>query len=296
LFGACTGILDASTHVARFDGSSWSIVGSTSKAIHSLTVFDDGSGPALVAGGAFTSIDGVKANRVAKWNGTSWSALGGGITSTPVPPAYSKEVHALASYDDGSGAALFAAGSFDRAGGDVVEDIAAWRPCTFAGTPYCFGDGSLATPCPCALPNTVPSPSGAADAGCANSSNVSGARLRASGTTSPDTVRLHGSSQTFAGYTIFIAGNGTELGGVAYHDGVRCAGGTFLRIGAQNATGGTTVYPNLALGFTLPLHVVSGVTPGSGQTRYYQALYRDATPGFCSPGTLNLTNAVELVW
>ncbi len=282
--------------ILRFDGSGWSIVSSTSSAIHCLAAFDDGTGTALYAGGAFTSIDGVKANRVAKWNGASWSALGGGITTT-LPPTYIyEEVRALASYDDGSGAALFAAGSFDRAGGDVAEDIAAWRPCTFVGTPYCFGDGSLATPCPCAPPSTVPSPSGAPDAGCANSVHASGAKLFASGATNPDTVRLHSSSQTSVGFSLLVSGNGSDNNGVAYGDGVRCAGGTFVRFGAQNATGGTIVYPNVALGFTHPLHIVSSVTPGSGQTRYYQGLYRDAAASFCNAGTFNLTSAVSVVW
>ncbi len=48
--------------------------------VESLTVFDDGSGggPELYAGGNFTSAGGVTANRIAKWNGKSWSALGSG--------------------------------------------------------------------------------------------------------------------------------------------------------------------------------------------------------------------------
>lgn len=69
-----------------------------------------------------------------------------------------------------------------------------------------------------------------------------------------------------------------------------------MRFGAQNAVGGTIVYPNLALGLTFPLSFVSGVTPGLGITRYYQALYRDATPGHCGPGTYNFTSAVSVKW
>jgi len=49
--------------------------------VGALTVFDDGSGPALYAGGNFTIAGGVAANRVAKWNGSSWSSLGSGVTT-----------------------------------------------------------------------------------------------------------------------------------------------------------------------------------------------------------------------
>ena len=43
------------------------------------TVFDDGSGPALYVGGFFTTRAAQSANRIAKWDGASWSALGSGI-------------------------------------------------------------------------------------------------------------------------------------------------------------------------------------------------------------------------
>ena len=36
----------------------------------------------LYAGGSFTTAGGVTVNRIAKWNGTAWSALGSGLNST----------------------------------------------------------------------------------------------------------------------------------------------------------------------------------------------------------------------
>ncbi|MCX6130156.1 MAG: hypothetical protein NTX25_13955, partial [Proteobacteria bacterium] len=36
----------------------------------------------LYAGGAFTTAGGIAANRIAKWNGTSWSSLGTGMNSS----------------------------------------------------------------------------------------------------------------------------------------------------------------------------------------------------------------------
>jgi hypothetical protein len=65
--------------------------------VRSLVVFDDGSGPALYAGGYFTAPGGVAAHGIAKWNGSSWSPLGSGMNGY---------VSALAVFDDGSGPAV----------------------------------------------------------------------------------------------------------------------------------------------------------------------------------------------
>ena len=71
-----------------------------------MAVFDDGSGggPALYAGGGSIA-GGVVVNHVAKWDGSSWSSLGGGMNNA---------VHALAVFDDGSGGgpALYAGGGY----------------------------------------------------------------------------------------------------------------------------------------------------------------------------------------
>src|SRR5262249_11352457 len=86
-----------------------------------LAVFDDGSGtgPMLYAGGSFTSAGAEVAGHVAKWNGISWSAVGGGING---------DVNCLAVFDDGSGSgpALYAGGLFNSAGEIAASNIAKW--------------------------------------------------------------------------------------------------------------------------------------------------------------------------
>ena len=57
----------------------------TSGSIGDLTVFDDGGGPALYAAGSFLSAGGVKANGIAKWEGSSWAALGSGMSGAVTP-------------------------------------------------------------------------------------------------------------------------------------------------------------------------------------------------------------------
>ncbi len=107
--------------VAKWTGSTWVAVGSgLNGSVFALATFDDGtgSGPALYAGGSFTQSGGNPVNRVAKWDGTSWSGVGGGVDGT---------VYALAIFDDGGGKAMYAGGSFLTAGGGTVNRIAKWN-------------------------------------------------------------------------------------------------------------------------------------------------------------------------
>ncbi len=105
--------------IARWDGSNWSSVGPllTGGAVRALTVLDDGSGPALYAGGLFTLVNGLALNRVARWDGASWSPLGGGVNAV---------VHTLSTLDDGSGPALYVGGEFTTAGGVAAKGLARW--------------------------------------------------------------------------------------------------------------------------------------------------------------------------
>ena len=93
--------------------------------VESLTVIDDGSGggPALYVGGTFTVAGAVPANNVAKWDGTNWSALAGGMKA-----GASTTVSAMAKFDDGSGAgpAIYAGGIILGAGTAPAIGIAQW--------------------------------------------------------------------------------------------------------------------------------------------------------------------------
>lgn len=71
--------------VGKWNGASWSALGSGSNVGADHWVFalaNDGTN--LYIGGYFTTVanGAVAANRVAKWNGTNWSALGGGLDNT----------------------------------------------------------------------------------------------------------------------------------------------------------------------------------------------------------------------
>ena len=110
------------SRIATWNGAEWAPLagGGANDRISSLNVWDDGSGdgPALYVGGFFTMAGGADARSIARWDGVQWSPLGSGIDGGTVL--------AMAAYDDGSGPALYAAGSFTTAGGVPADDIARW--------------------------------------------------------------------------------------------------------------------------------------------------------------------------
>ncbi|MFN0242109.1 MAG: hypothetical protein ACKVWV_04385 [Planctomycetota bacterium] len=166
------------------------------------------------------------------------------------------------------------------------------------GTGFCFGDGSLATPCPCAPPNFVPSPSGGAGRGCANSFNLSGGLLAAAGSLSPDTVVFTGDiGPAYAGFGFLVKGNARSSIGIANGDGLRCVDGALIRFGGHNAgtngaASGLWTYPNTAQ----TTAIATLTSQPAGQDAWYQLFYRNAAASFCSAGTTNWTNGVRLSW
>ncbi len=119
-FGRAGGI--AANGVARWDGSQWSAIGTgheidSSSYVYALAEFDDGSGPALYAGGHLER-SGQPATGILRWDGSQWSDVGAGVE------AY---VYALAIHDDGSGPALYAGGWFSLAGGVLTRGVARWN-------------------------------------------------------------------------------------------------------------------------------------------------------------------------
>jgi len=72
----------------------------------------------LYVGGTFTQMGGVSAQRIAKWNGTTWSSVGGGITSGFMP-----NVSQMSIYNN----ELIVVGDMSQVGGNLsVSDIARW--------------------------------------------------------------------------------------------------------------------------------------------------------------------------
>jgi hypothetical protein len=160
------------------------------------------------------------------------------------------------------------------------------------GTPFCFGDGTLATACPCGN-------NGLVGRGCENSASTGGAVLGASGLVGTDSVVFTSSGELPTALTIFLQGNNSSAAGVVFGDGVRCTAGSLKRLYTKNAVSGVATAPTGANLSVQAQSAALGDTILPGTTRWYQAYYRDANPGFCPnpPGsTFNISSGLVIVW
>jgi len=148
------------------------------------------------------------------------------------------------------------------------------------GTPYCFGSAP-GIPCPCGNPSS-------AHEGCSNSTG-SGSRLDASGSRS---ISLDYctfiADQLPPGPALYFQGNNAinEGQGAYFGDGLRCAGGSVIRLEVRFSSGGASQT-------TISIPTKGGVSPG--QTKRYQLWYRDTNGSPCG-SDFNLTNGYEITW
>jgi hypothetical protein len=167
--------------------------------------------------------------------------------------------------------------------GWFIDDV---RIESTTSTPFCFGDGT-GTACPCAN-------AGATGHGCASSIDPNGALLTASGTplTSLDTMTLSAAGLS-SSVVLFFQGTQQASGGQGsvFGDGLRCAGGSIVRLHSVQASGGVAQFP----GPSDPQLHVAGQVPLGGGVRTYQVWYRNAA-AFCTPSTFNLTNGLQIAW
>lgn len=111
-------------NITKWDGSKWHRMANglgtpLASGVHSLVVDNYNN---LYAGGVFYTSGGVQMNHVAKWNGTVWSALNGGVTGANDGGWIM--VNSLALDRSGN---IVAGGLFKRAGGVSVNNIAKWN-------------------------------------------------------------------------------------------------------------------------------------------------------------------------
>jgi hypothetical protein len=154
-----------------------------------------------------------------------------------------------------------------------------------AGVSFCYGDGTGAA-CPC---GNVGSPG----KGCANSIVANGARIATEGTASlsADLVTLIGTGMPDSS-ALYFQGTTQQTGGLGatFGDGLRCAGGSVIRLGTKANTLGTSRFPSVG---DQPI-ATKGLVFAPG-TRTYQIWYRNAA-AFCNPETFNLSNGVQVTW
>ena len=297
-FGRVAGV---TTHqVARWDGSSWSAVGSGMDNsfgptwVRALAVFDDGSGPALYAAGAFQYADGLPANSIARWNGSAWSALGGGL-QTYGQPFFADPV-SFAVFDDGSGPALILGGNFGSSpAGDSY--LAKWcnpAGCGAPGSVVCEPGVGGVSACPCSNP---PSGSGR---GCDNSSATGGAALGAVGHSSlaHDTLVFTTSGETPSALSIVLQGNALDASGSVFGQGVRCLTGALRRLYVETASSGSITAPGAGDASVSARSAALGDTIAPGSPRHYGVYYRDplVLGGCPATSTFDITQQLSVLW
>jgi hypothetical protein len=99
--------------------------------------------------------------------------------------------------------------------------------------------------------------------------------------------------------TIFLQGTLRLPAALHFGDGLRCAGGALKRIGSKIASGGVASYPQRGDPSISARSAALGDPLSPGDTRTYQAYYRDPTATFCPnpPGnTWNISNARSVTW
>jgi hypothetical protein len=151
---------------------------------------------------------------------------------------------------------------------------------------FCAGDGS-ANSCPCANNATAGSGSGC------KSSLGHGGLLGTSGTPSVslDSLALVGSGMPDSSALYYQGSQAVNGGlGTAFGDGLRCVGGTVVRLGTEANAGSESHYPT---GTNTPVSVHGSCA--AGDVRFYQCWYRNAA-AFCTSETFNYTNGVRVVW
>lgn len=114
--------------IARFDGTSWealpgpggaSVISPTGVGVRSMAVYDDGGGPALYVGADFAPASGLP-DGIAKWDGASWTSVVA-LTSPVVGFVGAAD---MCVWDDGGGAALYFAGTFNKVNGVPAASVA----------------------------------------------------------------------------------------------------------------------------------------------------------------------------
>jgi WD40-like Beta Propeller Repeat len=150
--------------------------------------------------------------------------------------------------------------------------------------------------CPC---NNPPASSGR---GCDNSSATGGATLFASGFAylSLDSLAFTTSGERPSATSILLQGDALLAGGVAYGQGVRCAGGTLARLYVKSALNGGITAPDLLAG-DLAVSARSaqlGMPIQPGRPYGYLVYYRDplVSGGCAALATFNATQSGSISW
>ncbi|MBK7644208.1 MAG: hypothetical protein IPJ19_14380 [Planctomycetes bacterium] len=284
----------SSAAIASWDGNAWSALGNGLGgvpglvAVDALAVHDAAGARVLVAGGSFDTAGGAAAKSIARWDGSQWSALGGGVEGA---------VSALASLDEGGGPTLFAGGAFAVCADSADSYFTRWASpagCGYSGASVCEPGVAGVSACPCSNP-----PSGVGR-GCDNSSASGGASLEASGQSSlaHDTLVCTSAGEKPSALSVLLQGDALNASGSTFGQGVRCVAGTRKRLYVKTAVGGSITAPGAGDASISARSAALGDSIAQGTHRYYGVYYRDplVLGGCAATSTFNLTQQLSVLW
>ncbi len=114
--------------IARFDGTDWVEVGGgmqggSQGSVQRMLTWNNGAGEALYAAGTFVNAGTTTVNSIARWDGSQWTDLDGGLQR----PGGQAQVFDMVLFNAPQGQQLVACGFFERAGNsNGFRGIAAW--------------------------------------------------------------------------------------------------------------------------------------------------------------------------
>jgi hypothetical protein len=122
-------------HIVRYDGNNFYPLGekpangfiTPAITVSCIGQADDG----IYVGGLFTAAGKTLANRIARWDGTNWYPLPGGIATGA---STANQVRAIA----GRGNEVFVGGTFTNIGGTIVSNIARWDGANWSSIGFGF--------------------------------------------------------------------------------------------------------------------------------------------------------------
>ena len=218
----------------------------------------DGAGNVYI-GGSFTVVGDVIANRIAKWDGSAWSALGSGIDG---------EVYALAV----SGTDLYAGGWFTAAGGVAANSIAKWDGSVWSALGSGMG-GEYPYVSALAVSGTdLYAGGGFTTAGGTAATNIAkwngtGWSALGSGMGSPPSIGHDVSALAVSGTDLYAGGSfttaGNKVSGYVAKAIVGAAGGRFGSLGYSPATGFSFTFSDATIGQTFRIQTSPSLALGS---------------------------------
>lgn len=194
--------------LAKWNGSAWSSITTTASANSGVLKLAFGPDGILYAGGQFTTINGVAAVRVAKYNGTAWTAMAGGSAN---------DVYAMAL----AGSRLYIGGDTDS---DGNYNVSYWTGSAWVSTGQ--NSGALLLK--------------ALAVGQNNMIYVGGDIAAMGGVTAADIAQYNGAAWAPLGSGVSQAVGGEVLAIQVLPDGTLLVGGTF------DTAGGIATVHNLA--------------------------------------------------